>query len=419
MPGKSGPMVDWCRGSVKSDSKKVDDVSKDGIKIFQNQVSSERCFISLQALNASMDAHRLDSRLAMLSKFFKTTSCHGFSSIHSSKSIKLKVFRILVLLLSFSLLFCLLFRIIWRFANNPTVTSIETKMWELMEIPKVLVCQGRFLRLSFLKQKNISERLADYIQEALQLPGRNRLWFSPEEEDEIYPQYKRLLEAYPNKDLRELLFEAGPNCSTMFIKGTDAHRDYDAFDCCQNLLEERIDRMRGKCFLFNSLRPQYHPGFRGLGVRVRLNPDDYLPPSPSIDDMMGLIVKIHPRYNPFEMTEVKIPLGNHASFELEKEVTVLSNSPFKTVCNESTEMQDKSELWCREECCLEKYVDVYDCYDLTDLSALNGRFFGTCSTRGFTRKTRVLWRGKLSRRALNQVSPSLALSARIFLKIRF
>ncbi len=123
----------------------------------------------------------------MLSTFFKTTSCHGISIIHSCKSLKLKVFWTLALLLSFSLLVCLLVSIIRRFANSPTVTSTSSKVMRRMEMPKVLVCQDRTLSLSFLNQKNISDKLAHYILQILEL-SKTMKGFSPEEEDELDQQ---------------------------------------------------------------------------------------------------------------------------------------------------------------------------------------------------------------------------------------
>ncbi len=332
----------------------------------------------------------------MLSKFFKTTSCHGISSIQSIKSTKLKVLWVLVLLLSFSLLVCLLVRIIWRFANNPTVTSINFKVME-EEAPKVLVCQGRYLRLSFLKQKNISDRLAHYIQAVLG-GRRKRMRFSPEEEGELDQQYQRLLQAYPNEDVRELFMEAGPNCTSMFTQCMDGYEEYDALGCCQNLLEEKVDKARGKCFLFNRHSEMPRPGI-GLWATVRLKLDDYFP---SVnDDMIGLVLKIYPSYNPFELTEVKIPPGYHALFELEKEVTIMANSPLRTVCNGSSE---KSEFQQLDECRLEKDVDIYGCSrDLLDLSAFNGRFFRVCSPKEFARIDRMMDTDVVAYRAFLQV----------------
>ncbi len=308
----------------------------------------------------------------MLSKFLKSTSCHGISGIHSSKPMKLKVFWILVLLLSFSHLVYLLVSIIWRFANNPTVTSIESKMMDNMEMPKVQVCQDRQLSMSFLKQKNISDRLALYIQAVIRLPGPKMEEFSAEEQDELDQQYQRLLQAYPNKDVRKLFFEAGPNCSSLFVQCLNVFDD--ALDCCQNLVE-KIDMVGGKCFLFNRLSPQVWPS-RGLRVKVQLNLDDYFPSLNSITN--GITLKIYPSYNPFEVSEVKIPAGYHALIELEKEVTVLTNSLLSTVCNGSTD-KDKSEFWCSGECMLKKVLDIYGCYYLTDLSAFNRKFFRVCS----------------------------------------
>ncbi len=94
---------------------------------------------------------------------------------------------------------------------------------------------------------------------------------------------------------------------------------------------------------------------------------------------MGLTLKIYPSFNPFELAEVKIPSGYQALSELEKEVTILANSPLRTVCNSSAD-KDKSEFWCSAECTLKKLVDIYGCADiLMDLSPFNGTFFPVCS----------------------------------------
>ncbi len=311
----------------------------------------------------------------MWSKFFKSSTCHGISDIHNSKSKKLKLLWILIVLLSSSLLVYLMVRITLRFAKNPTVTSIDSKSMDSMEMPKVLVCQDRQLSLSFLNQKNISDRLADYIQTLLWIPGTKRKGFSLEEQNELDQQYQKLLQGYQNKDVRKLIFEAGPNCSSMFIQCSNGFDD--ALDCCQNL-EEKIDFLRGKCFLFNKLSPQTMPGI-GLRVKVRLNLDDYFPSA--ISETLGLTLKIYPSYNPFRVEEMKIPHGYQALISLEKEVTVLVNSPLSTVCNSSAD-KDKSACWCSQECAVKKVVDLYGCHDmLLDPSASDGRFFPVCSPK--------------------------------------
>ncbi len=112
-------------------------------------------------------------------------------------------------------------------------------------------------------------------------------------------------------------------------------------------------------------------------MKVRLDLDEYFPSAGS--DTMGLTLKIFPSFNPFEMVEVKIPPGYQALIALEKEVTVLANSPLRTVCNSSAD-KDKSEFWCGGECMMKKLVDIYGCAPyLLDLSAFGGTFFRVCS----------------------------------------
>ncbi len=272
----------------------------------------------------------------------------------------------------FIILIHLIFTIVYRFASNPTVTSIEYRTLENMQMPQILVCQDRSFRLKFLEERNISRDLAKYILRLL-----SYLYMSKKlnkEAEQLEEEYQNLLDAYPRRDVRQLFFEGGPNCSDMFVECTHS---FSPLNCCQ-WAKEVLYLGKGKCFLFDTLEAQMWPG-SGFNAKIRLEPEAYF----SGDGAgSGISLLIFPSYNAFQSyrQHITITPGYRALFELDKKVTISSNSILRTVCNGSAEKM-RPKIDCIDECIWSERSITCGCNYAGDVSALQREFFKICSPK--------------------------------------
>ncbi len=174
----------------------------------------------------------------------KAFECDAKKKISDCKSLRAKIFLSLILA-CFSLLLCQVVRkTITRYFRCETVTSISSKALKNMTLPEVLVCQDRLLNRHFPQLQNISEPLIKYVLQILDMPSALRA------DDELESEYWELLKGFPG-GIRQLFFEAGPDCSSM-ITGCDASEK--KLNCCN--VVNVFDMRRGKCFLFKDLPKQ-------------------------------------------------------------------------------------------------------------------------------------------------------------------
>ncbi len=296
----------------------------------------------------------------MLSKFSARTSCHGISQIHASKSNKVKIFWVLIVLIFAAALIGQIMSITISYSKHSMVTStIVSEPLDCMKMPKVLICQDLKLSVRFLKEHNISDALAGYIEQLFSSPSRI------EADDELEKQYKQLLTWMPNGDVRQVFLQAGPNCSFLLAHCSMGKRP---FNCC-DAAEEKIDLKKGKCFLFNNLTDQKFPG-SGLFVEARLSPDKYFYIPSHLRPTIGLTLRIFPSYDPFDPGEVKIPPGYKAMFEVEKEQTEIENGPFVDSCDEKAPANEAT-VSCRRKCFFEMATLRFNCTRPVDVSVLS------------------------------------------------
>ncbi len=296
----------------------------------------------------------------MFSEFSNNTSCHGIPQIYNSKSWKAKAFWTLILLVFAICLVSLIANITKNYFANPTVTDITiSKPANQMEMPKVIVCQDRKLSLAFLEKHNISDALAAYIEQVIAKPPE----LSPN--DELEKEYKELLKQFPKADVREVFFEGGPNCSFLLAH---CSQNGKPMNCCEEA-DNMFDRTKGKCFLFKNLTDQEYPD-TGFEVEMKLTPEEYFF-SPSRRNTIGITIKILPSYNPLETSEITVPPGFKAMFQIEKEEVKIVNGLLESLCDERSP-KNKDASWCESECKLKLMAELSNCTLAVDISALKG-----------------------------------------------
>ncbi len=320
----------------------------------------------------------------MVSRAADKISCHGIPQIASAKSKKAKTFWVLVLLLFSVALATTISEVIGKFLDNATLTSTTiSNPMKQMEMPKILICQTRQLSVEFLKKRNMSDSLLKYILRLMENIEKQIVT------DEIDREYNTLLENFHDRDVRQFFFAAGPNCSSFL---TNCFHNKEQFNCCQKV-ETKFDPKRGKCFLFGSSLPQKVRN-QGLRVTIQLRLEDYMPRLNN--DSIGLILKIYPRYNPFQQHEIQLLPGYHYEVHLEKSVRILENSARNTQCNESMPNNTGHSV-CQALYLMEVSLTECNCSSALDASAFQGRRHRICSP--------VEWRDCLySKIASNEVS---------------
>ncbi len=166
--------------------------------------------------------------------------------VSDCESIKGKIFRILILASFSVLLLKVAGETVAKYFRHETVTSISvSKSLKNMTLPEVLVCHDRPMNRHFSKLRNMSEPLVKYVLQAFERPS------SLEVDDDLELEYWELLKGFPG-GIRQLFFEAGPDCSSLVTGCTASGKK---LNCC-NIAKTVFDRNRGKCFLFKDLPKQ-------------------------------------------------------------------------------------------------------------------------------------------------------------------
>jgi hypothetical protein len=97
----------------------------------------------------------------LFSIFVDETTLHGFPEIHKSKSIWLKVFWMVVLILSIIAVVYGISQLVNEFNERPTLTLYDWKSEEEgLKFPPVLIC-SEILMINYTKLKRIKNTLAN------------------------------------------------------------------------------------------------------------------------------------------------------------------------------------------------------------------------------------------------------------------
>lgn len=268
-------------------------------------------------------------RRSVLSRFLESTTFHGIPLLWNSQTRFEKVTYLLAFLISTAFTLYSITPVVTEYIEKPIGTSYVIESVFKLPLPAVSICPfGRFYR-PYLKAKNISSDLLDYIEMAFMVGNVDSglLNYSKLIEEQLRNPEKWESELNAALSRLSLTFdqfieEASLSCRDLMTNCKN-YTDY-SMDCCDG--SKRIITSGGPCFTLN-MSPQVDGNGLGYGqtISVRLNATN-ISESNNVALNEGILVKLSEPGLGIDFPTIFAPAGAHTLLQLKAVISQVQST---------------------------------------------------------------------------------------------
>ncbi|KRZ58202.1 Acid-sensing ion channel 5 [Trichinella nativa] len=264
-----------------------------------------------------------------MTKFCEITTFHGLRDWHNADRFYLRVIWTVVLIGALSAVAFGCYSILNEYISSPLAISYLVKEAdEDVHVPDVIVCPLNRFNGKYLKEKNVSDSLAWYMQLSFGLATKHPYMRKFMIENILSKTETLKVEAQQMLDRLGMSFEmfvqeASFKCSDVLIQ---CQGPQGIFSCCYDTSNATLMTFAGNCFRIPGVLQQL-PGY-GMGISVVVHlPKDNFHIAPNNFNSDGILVKLAERGTEIGHDMTFIPTGSYALLPLRATKYDFINNP--------------------------------------------------------------------------------------------